>query len=209
MPTCTFQLVSLGTLLKDNCLYVQSTEGYMHIIDDCTKHDIISFHTHGDSTMYWVRAPPVDDIISASINMITVDYELLHHQLRHPSKDVLRAACKHVKDFPSVTIPLVESVCPGCQLGKQPNHPFAANETHATKSFELVHSDLKSFETESYHRLRYIIVFYDNYTFMGWIMPLRTKDQALPATKEFIKYVQNQHSTSIKDWMSDARDNTN
>jgi len=39
---------------------------------------------------------------------------------------------------------------------------------------------------------------------MGWIKPLRTKDQALPATKEFIKYVQNQHSASIKGWMSDV-----
>jgi len=33
---------------------------------------------------------------------------------------------------------------------------------------------------------------------MGWIKPQQTKDQALLATKEFIKYVQNQHSTSIK-----------
>jgi len=73
MPICTFQLVSLGTLLKDNCLYAQSTEGYIHIIDDCTKCDIISFHTHGDSIMYWVRAPPVHDIISANIDMIAID----------------------------------------------------------------------------------------------------------------------------------------
>jgi len=31
MPICTFQLVSLGTLLKNNCLYVQSAEGYIYI----------------------------------------------------------------------------------------------------------------------------------------------------------------------------------
>ena len=167
MPTCTFQLVSLGTLLKDNCLYAQSAEGYMHIIDDCTKRDVISFHTHGDSTMYWVRAPPVHDVISASIDMTAVDYKLLHRWLGHPSKDVLRAVCKHVKDFPSMTIPPVEPICPGCQLGKQPNRPFAANDTCTTKPFELVHSDLKSFETESYHRSRYIIVFYNDYTSMG------------------------------------------
>jgi len=91
MPTCTFQLVLLGTLLKNN-LYAQSAEGYIHIIDDCTKRDIISFHTHGDSTMYWVRAPLVHDIISASINMIAIDYELLHCQLGHPSEDILKAA---------------------------------------------------------------------------------------------------------------------
>jgi len=144
--------------------------------------------------METVRAPPVHYITSMSINMITIDYKLLHRRLGHPFKDVLRAMRKHVKDFPSMTIPPVE----------QPNRPFAANESCAIKPFELVHSDLKSFETESYHILRYIIVFYDNYMSMGWIKLLQTKDQALPATKEFIKYVQNQHSTSIKGWMSDA-----
>jgi len=71
-----------------------------------------------------------------------------------------------------MTILPVEPICPGCQLGKQPNHPFAANETRAMKPFELVHSDLKSFETESYHRSRYVIIFYDDYTSMGWIKPL-------------------------------------
>ena len=52
MPTYTFQLISLGTLLKNNCLYVQSTEHYIHIIANCTKHNVIFFHTYGDSTMY-------------------------------------------------------------------------------------------------------------------------------------------------------------
>jgi len=59
----------------------------------------------------WVRAPPVHNITSASIDMITIDYELLHRWLRHPSKDVFRAARKQVKDFPSVIIPPVEPVC--------------------------------------------------------------------------------------------------
>jgi len=37
---------------------------------------------------------------------------------------------------------------------------------------------------------------------MGWIKLLCTKNQAiLAATKEFIKYIQNQHSTSIKGWI--------
>jgi len=114
--------------------------------------------------MYWVRAPPVHDVISAGIDMIAIDYELLHRRLEHPSKVVLRAAHKHVKNFPSVTIPPVEPVCSGCQLGKQPNYPFAVNKSRATKPFELIHSDLKSFKSKSYHRSRYIIIFYDDYT---------------------------------------------
>jgi len=106
------------TLLKENCLYAQSAKGYIHIIDNCIKCDVISFHTHGDSIMYWVRAFLVLDITSMNINMIAINYELLHCHLGHLSKDVLKATQKHMKDFPRVTILPVEPVCPGCQLGK-------------------------------------------------------------------------------------------
>jgi len=77
----------------------------------------LSTHIETVPCMYWVRAPPVHNITSVSINMIAINYKLLHCWLRHPSKDVLRAVLKHVKDFPSITIPPMESVCPGCQLG--------------------------------------------------------------------------------------------
>jgi len=39
--------------------------------------------------MYWVRAPLVLDITSVNIDMITIDYKLLHCQLKHPFKNVL------------------------------------------------------------------------------------------------------------------------
>ena len=136
--------------------------------------------------MCWVRASLVFDITSANINMIAIDYELLHCWLEHPSKNVPRAVWKQVKDFTSVSISPVEPVCPGCQVGKKPNHLFAANETCTIKFFELVHSDLKCFETESYHRSKYDIIFYDDHMSVSWIKPLWTKDQALLATKEFI-----------------------
>ena len=102
--------------------------------------------------------------------MSTVDYELLHYHMGHTSKDVLRAGQKHIKDFLDVYIPSNEPVCSGCQLGKQPHHPFTHNEMHAMKPFELVHSDLKSFPVESYHKFKYAIIFYDDYTSMCWIL---------------------------------------
>lgn len=100
----------------------------MHIIDDCNKYNLINFYFHGNSTMYWVRAPIIHDHTQANIDLITVDYKLLHHCLGHPSKDILRAAWRHIRDFPSVTILPVESDCPNYQLGKQPNHLFVMND---------------------------------------------------------------------------------
>jgi len=72
------------------------------------------------------------------------------------------------------------------------------------KSFELITFRSEGFQNWIFYRFKYIIIFYDDYTSMSWIKLLCTKDQALIATKEFIKDVQNQHSTSIKGWMLDA-----
>jgi len=48
-----------------------------------------------------------------------------------------------------------------------------------------IHSDLKSFPIESYHKFKYTIVFYDDYTSRVWTTNLKTKDAALPATRHF------------------------
>ena len=153
--------------------------------------------------MYWVRAPTVQSTDNAPSTMSAVDYELLHRCMGHPSKDVLRAGLKHIKDFPDVYIPSNEPVCPGCQLGKQPNHPFTHNEMHVTNPFELVYLDLKSFPVELYHKFKYAIILYDDYTSMGWVLGMHSKDQALLAVKAFLKYVQVQYQLEVKGWMSD------
>ena len=90
-------------------------------------------------------------------------------------------------------IPSNEPICSGCQLDKQSNHLFIHNEMHVTKPFELVHSDLISFPVESYHKFKYAIIFYDDYIFMGWVLGICSKDQALLAIKAFLKYIQVQY----------------
>ena len=74
---------------------------------------------------------------------------------------------------------------------------------YVTKPFELVHSDLKSFPVESYHKFKYAIIFYDDYTSMDWVLGIHSKDQALLAVKAFLKYIQVQYQLEVKGWMSD------
>ena len=91
MPTCHVKLISLGTLLKDKCLSGHSSKNLFTIYDKCSKKDLITFHSHGENTMYWIRAPTVQSTNNVTSTMSTVDYELLHCHMEHPSKDVLRA----------------------------------------------------------------------------------------------------------------------
>ena len=85
-----------------------------------------------------------------------------------------------------------------------PNRAFPENERRATKPFELVHSDLKSFPVTSYRKFKYIITFYDNFTSHTWTMALCSKATAITATKDFLEMVRVQHNVHVIGWMSNA-----
>ena len=134
----------------------------------------------------------------------TLTYDIVHHRLGHPSKDVTHHAHKHTWNFPNVEIPNTDSIYPGCAMGKLPNRSFPPSECHATCTFKLIHSDIKSFPTESYHHYWYIITFVDDYTSMAWTTPLCTKDAALVATHHFLKMISTQFKTQIEQWVFNA-----
>jgi transposase InsO family protein len=73
-----------------------------------------------------------------------------------------------------------------------------------SKPFKLIHSDLKSFLVESYHRYKYVIVFYDDYSSHAWILCLRQKSSAISTTKQFIAMVNTYYESAVRLWMSDA-----
>ena len=118
--------------------------------------------------------------------------------------EVLLKARKHLKDFPEIEFPKEEHLCPGCVQGKMTNRSFPPSTRRTSQPFELIHSDLKSFPIDSYHKFRYVIVFLDNYTSAAWTVNLRIKDAALTATFQFIELVKNKFNSTIIQWMSDA-----
>ena len=128
----------------------------------------------------------------------------MHQRFGHPLKEALRCACKHTQRFLDIHFPTEDCVCPGCALGKMPNRAFPENERRATKPFELVHSDLKSFPVLSYRKFKYIITFYNDFTSHAWTMTLCSKATAITAAKDFLEMVCVQHNAHIMGWMSNA-----
>jgi hypothetical protein len=89
-------------------------------------------------------------------------------------------------------------------MGKMPQKSFPLSNSHPNAPFEKVHSDLKEFPTESYHRNKYFVSFIDDYSSFGWIQCLCAKSSALTALHDFLVMVKNQYGTTPKEWMSDA-----
>ena len=175
VPSLTCKLLSLGTFLQDGFQAI-GVAHFIKVIRGSLPFLTFTPRSEKDS-IYVIRALAAceADLHSAINTIYIIDYETMHKRLAHPSKDVLQKARKHLKDFPQIEIPSEDHVCPGCAQGKMTNRPFPATMRRASKPFQLIHSDLKSFPIESYHRFKYVIVFFNDYTSNAWTVNLRTK----------------------------------
>ena len=202
MPGATVRLISMGEMLL--CIY--KVAGDRKGISLIGKADQLWFGMDPEDecgVIFGIRSIPT--IRSNYIaSMSKVNYDIMHRRFGHPLKEVLRCARKHTQRFLDIHFQTEDCVCPGCALGKMPNQAFPENERCATKPFELVHSDLKSFLVLSYWKFKYVITFYDDFTSHAWTMALHSKAAAITATKDFLEMVHVQHNAHIIGWMSDA-----
>jgi hypothetical protein len=76
MPTCNLKLISMGTLLKDNCLTINAGPGRIDFFDNCAKRVVLSFHSHGTDTMFWMRAPTMSPQATHSLASVIMIYSI-------------------------------------------------------------------------------------------------------------------------------------
>jgi hypothetical protein len=95
---------------------------------------------------------------------LSISMDLAHRRFVHPSKKMLRKFLLATLGYPPVDGKLSSGPCSGCAQGKMHQRAYLLSTRRASKPFKLIHSDLKSFPVESYHRYKYVIVLYDNYS---------------------------------------------
>ena len=162
------------------------------------------------STIYTMIAKLVHKTaLLASVSTIyAVDYDLMHRRMGHLSRDVLRQATRHTENFPKeIQFPVGPSnqlICRGCAEGKMHLQPFVDSVSRASRSFELIHSDLKELPTVSYHKYKYFVTFLDDYSSHCWVVLLKQKSDSLCAIDDFLALVWTQHNALVKQFMTDA-----
>ena len=121
-----------------------------------------------------------ENVQNIYVNVNTVDYSTMHRRFAHPSKDVLAKAKEHTSGFPGkVEAPKDSPICRGCAQGKMHSKSFLPSKYRAKELFELIHSDLKSFPVDSYHKYKYYILYYDDNSSHAWTVNLRKKSAAI------------------------------
>ncbi len=162
------RILSLALLLKEGLCIYGNTAGLTLFIEGQTNLPFMRCEPCTSSeSLYWLKAKKRDT--TGLFTVFKEDYSLMHHCLGHLSKMVLRHARESTTGFPSINIPMSNPVCHRCVLGKMANQSFPLSKSHTKEPLWKIHSNLKSFPIESYHRHKYFISFVDDNTSFAWI----------------------------------------
>ena len=176
IPDIKTRLLSLGQFLQSG-LHLRGSACNITLYQG--QEEFLAFHPRrADDTLYIIKTLLGAEITVQFVTIYSIDFEIMHRWLAHPSKDVIIKAKKHIKDFPDVQVPK-EHLCPGCEQGKMTNKAFPPSNLRASEPFELMHSDVIAYPIESYKKFKYSIFFYDDYSSHARTINLRTKDAAL------------------------------
>jgi hypothetical protein len=122
--------------LSERLLLVQSLlAGGLSLREDKTKINFYSGHSivmtlkphMVGQTIYWLNVQNLAaGHLAASLTVHEVNYDLIHHQFEHLSKDILRRVSGNTKNFPSeISYSKNNLVCKGCAEGKMPAQAFS------------------------------------------------------------------------------------
>ncbi|RVX06418.1 Retrovirus-related Pol polyprotein from transposon RE1 [Vitis vinifera] len=127
-----------------------------------------------------------------------------HRRLGHPNTQIL----SHVlnSDLPGNKDRYSLSLeCDSCKLGKSKTLPFPLHASRASHCFDLIHSDVWGpSPISSYEKFKYYVTFIDDHSRFTWVYFLRSKSEVFRTFTEFLAYVDNQFSTSIKTLRTDS-----
>nr|CAN67587.1 hypothetical protein VITISV_036279 [Vitis vinifera] len=147
---------------------------------------------------------PLSSIKSFACNNVADLSMVWHRRLGHPNTKIL----SHVlnsdllgnKDRSSLSLK-----CDSCKLSKSKTLHFPLHTSRASHCFDLIHSDVWGPSSVSSHeKFKYYVTFIDDHSRFTWVYFLRSKSEVFRTFTEFLVYVDNQFSTSIKTLHTDS-----
>jgi hypothetical protein len=93
-----------------------------------------------------------------------------------------------------------KGICEGCVLGKHPQEKFDKGKTQRASSLlYMIHSDLMvPFTHPSIKKVRFVLIFVDDFSHFTWIYFLRKKSKVFQHLKYFKALVETQSGKKIK-----------
>ena len=200
------RILFVGQLVDNNCAINFSGNGCV-VQDQVTREPITKGPKVGRLFPLFLPVPdfsPLSSIKSFACNNVSDLSMVWHRRLGHPNTQIL----SHVlnSDLPGNKDRYSLSLeCDSCKLGKSKTLPFPLHASRASHCFDLIHSDVWGpSPISSYEKFKYYVTFIDDHSRFTWVYFLRSKSEVFRTFTEFLAYVDNQFSTSIKTLRTDS-----
>lgn len=205
IPNLTAHLLSLGMFLKDGMKSIGDNEAI--VIKQNNSPWLTFTPRHAGDTIYILKSQPVQKILGNTIDIYTADYTTMHRRFGHPSDEVLSKFPENTKGTNKVPIPSKKVPCKGCSEGKMSNRPFPIDTYRASKKFQHIHSDVKSFPIHSWpNKFKYFVTIYDDYSSFTYVICIKQKDHVLKAFKDWHAVIKTRNNgiNPVQKWTRDG-----
>ncbi|CAI7862274.1 unnamed protein product [Closterium sp. NIES-53] len=134
------------------------------------------------------------------VEQVTAD--LLHVHMGHAGRQKLVECVKkgELKDVEIKEGGGQPSKCLDCTTGKVPSTSFPTSTTRASAPLELVHTHVCGAMQTPYREKgsKYFITFMDNYSRLGWVTLVESKDEVAKDFKHWIRYAEREAAAKMK-----------
>ncbi|XP_074327323.1 uncharacterized protein LOC141665244 [Apium graveolens] len=203
VPVFTHNLLSINKLSRDNDCYVVFSPTECTIIDAEThvvkSKGIVSNGLYHLSPSNAVSENNSQHSFAVLKTTLAGEYTLWYNRLGHAPVSKLKfiECIKHC-------IHGADKVCLTCPMVKFTRLPFSLSESHASKPFDLVHTDIWGpYKVCIRQKFRYFLTILDDYSRVTWLYLLQHKSDYLKTMETFHHFVQRQFGSSIKVIRSD------
>ena len=126
------------------------------------------------------------------------EYTLWHRRMGHTHQCIIKHLRKHMEGGSHQTTEAPCGAYEGCNKGKSKRLHFPTSKSRATRSLDLIHSNLDKMPVLSIGGYKYTATYLDNYSFLGVMFYLKHKNEEFTAFKTYKAWTERQLGTTLK-----------
>lgn len=203
VPTFTHNLLSIQKLSVDNNCYVVFLPNEFSIVSTATQKVLCSGTIHNGLYQLLPSASShvatVLKCFTTSHKSLVEEFTLWYNRLGH----ALVSKINHIECAKHCAL-ITYNICLTCPMAKYTKLPFSINQSHASTTFDLLHTDIWGpYRISARQKFNYFLILVDDYSRMTWIYLLQHKSDYLQSLELFQCFILKQFCRTLKVVRSD------
>jgi hypothetical protein len=203
-PKAYANLLSINQFCRDNDCFFLLNGSHYFVKDNHTGPTLLEGRSEGGLYPLHLKSFSVNKqhALTAFLGVKT-SATMWHSRLGHASQPVVSHLLQQFS-LPVSRVKHLDGVCEPCQLGISKQLPFHPSPCVSLCPLDLIHSDVWSCSTKSLGGCSYHVLSIDDFSRFTWLYPIHNKSDVFQAFVQFKSLVENQFSSSIKQFQCDG-----